>query len=397
MDIRSAVLYGVVALACVGVVLSGASQDPDPLAGLNDEQKRALAAPFIGVTTNGQAAGGLFPLRETGISTTPIRIAAEAFVRGLSEGQRRRVAFPVDDREWRIWVNTPQPARQGVSFQEMTESQRKLAFDLLRASLSARGFEKTENVMKLNETLAELQTTPDRVALFGQWKYWLTVMGTPADREPWGWQLDGHHGVINYFVLGDQVVMTPTFMGSEPVRAETGKFKGTVVLQDEQNKGLRLFTALDSAQRAKATVRPTKGRGDSLAAAYRDNLVLDYAGIAATELDAGQRKQLLDLISEYVNNEPEGHARLRMAEVSTHLATTYFAWVGNADPDGVFYYCVQSPVILIEFDHQSSVLPGGSGGASRNHIHTVVRTPNGNDYGKDLLRQHYAQHPHTAN
>jgi hypothetical protein len=23
------------------------------------------------------------------------------------------------------------------------------------------------------------------------------------------------------------------------------------------------------------------------------------------------------------------------------------------------------------------------------HIHTVVRTPNGNDYGKDLLRQHY--------
>ena len=33
---------------------------------------------------------------------------------------------------------------------------------------------------------------------------------------------------------------------------------------------------------------------------------------------------------------------------------------------------------------------------SRDHIHTVVRTPNGNDYGKDLLRQHYAQHPHTA-
>ena len=30
----------------------------------------------------------------------------------------------------------------------------------------------------------------------------------------------------------------------------------------------------------------------------------------------------------------------------------------------------------------------------RDHIHTVVRTPNGNDYGKDLLRLHYAQHPH---
>jgi hypothetical protein len=26
------------------------------------------------------------------------------------------------------------------------------------------------------------------------------------------------------------------------------------------------------------------------------------------------------------------------------------------------------------------------------HIHSVVRTPNGNDYGKDLLRQHYEKH-----
>jgi hypothetical protein len=32
---------------------------------------------------------------------------------------------------------------------------------------------------------------------------------------------------------------------------------------------------------------------------------------------------------------------------------------------------------------------------SRDHIHTVVRTPNGNDYGKDLLRQHYAHHDHS--
>jgi hypothetical protein len=26
----------------------------------------------------------------------------------------------------------------------------------------------------------------------------------------------------------------------------------------------------------------------------------------------------------------------------------------------------------------------------------VVRTPNGNDYGKDLLRQHYEKHAHDA-
>jgi hypothetical protein len=60
----------------------------------------------------------------------------------------------------------------------------------------------------------------------------------------------------------------------------------------------------------------------------------------------------------------------------------------------VFYYRIHSPVVLIEFDHQSPVALPGPRVPGKAHIHTVVRTPNGNDYGKDLLRQHYAQHPH---
>ena len=38
------------------------------------------------------------------------------------------------------------------------------------------------------------------------------------------------------------------------------------------------------------------------------------------------------------------------------------------------------------------IMPPGV--TNRQHIHVVVRTPNGNDYGKDLLRQHYERHPH---
>ena len=53
-------------------------------------------------------------------------------------------------------------------------------------------------------------------------------MGTPSATEPWGWQFDGHHAIINYFVLGDQVVMTPFFAGSEPVIATAGKYQGHV-------------------------------------------------------------------------------------------------------------------------------------------------------------------------
>jgi hypothetical protein len=273
----------------------------------------------------------------------------------------------------------------------MSDRQRELAFALLGASLSARGLEKTADIMKLNETIAELT---NNIKEYGQWLYWITIMGTPSETEPWGWQLDGHHCNINYFVLGDQVVMTPTFMGSEPVRAESGKFKGTVVLQDEQNKGLMLFNALDKAQQARAVIQNDKGPSQSLAQAYKDNLVLDYAGIPASELSDRQKTLLMEVIAEYVGNMKEGHARVRMDEVRAHLDRTYFAWIGKTDPAAVFYYRIQSPVILIEFDHQAPVALPRTGVANRNHIHTVVRTPNGNDYGKDLLRQHHERHRH---
>jgi hypothetical protein len=363
----------------------------DRMAMVREEIRRAVADPFKGVTTNGNVVPGLFRIESTGVSTKPVRAAADAFLAGLTDEQRAKTIFPVNDDEWRKWDNRSFPPRQGVGFNEMTGAQRELAFALLRASLSAKGLQKTSDIMKLNGTLAELANDFDE---YGRWAYWITVMGTPSDTEPWGWQLDGHHAIINYFVLGDQVVMTPTFMGSEPVRAEAGAFKGTVVMQDEQNKGMRLFNALDKGQQAKAVIRSSKGANENLAQAYRDNLVLDYAGIAASQLNQRQQDLLLDLVAEYVGNMKEGHAKVRMEEVRGHLPRTHFAWIGSAAPDGVFYYRIQSPVILIEFDHQSRVAPVRNEIPSREHIHTVVRTPNGNDYGKDLLRQHHERVRH---
>ncbi len=186
--------------------------------------------------------------------------------------------------------------------------------------------------------------------------------------------------------------MTPTFMGSEPVHAAAGKYAGTTVMQDEQNQGLALMQALTPEQQKKATLQPEKTANNSLAQAFRDNLVLDYAGLRGAELTPVQKKQLLVVIDEYVGNMPAGHAKVRMQEVEKHLNDTYFAWIGGTGAEAVFYYRIHSPVILIEFDHQTPVALPGPKVPGRIHVHSVVRTPNGNDYGKDLLRQHYAAH-----
>ncbi|HXI28791.1 MAG TPA: DUF3500 domain-containing protein [Vicinamibacterales bacterium] len=351
-----------------------------------------LAEPFKGITTNGTVETGLFNVRSTGVSTAPVRKATDAFLAGLTAEQRKKTIYKVDDVEWRKWMNQSFYVRAGVSFLEMTAAQRTLAFALLQASLSAKGLKQTRDIMRLNETLGELND--NNFDEYGEFQYFITVMGTPSATEPWGWQLDGHHAVINYFVLGDQVVMTPFFAGSEPAVAHSGKYKGTSVLQTEQRDGLALVNALDAPARKKAILKFSKTGNENLTEAWHDNVVLDYAGVRAAELTAAQRTQLLALIALYVDNMDDGHARVRMDEVRSQLDRTWFAWIGGTDPGSVFYYRIHSPVILIEFDHQHPIALARSQAPTRNHIHTVVRTPNGNDYGKDLLRQHFEQHPH---
>jgi hypothetical protein len=106
-----------------------------------------------------------------------------------------------------------------------------------------------------------------------------------------------------------------------------------------------------------------------------------------------QKTKLLDLINQYISNMDEGHSKVKMEDIRKQLDNTYFAWVGKTDKEAVFYYRIHSPVVLIEFDHQGAVgVKSQSREATRNHIHTMTRTPNGNDYGKDLLQQHLKDH-----
>lgn len=357
-------------------------------------EKKGLAEPFRGITTDGKVVPGLFAIKSTGVSTEPVRKAAESFLKGLTSEQQAKTKFPLEDPEWRKWMNQHFYIRQGVSFKDMSDAQRESAFALMKSSLSAEGLKLSRDIMRLNHTLGELNN--NNFEEYGEWLYFITVMGEPSSKEPWGWQLDGHHLIVNYFVLGDQVVMTPLFVGSEPVIAHAGKYKGTAILQDEQKRGLELIQSLPEEQRKKAILNPSKTGNNNLTEAWKDNVVLDYAGARVSDFSGAQKDNLLQLIAMYVGNMDDGHAKVKMSEVRKHLDNTWFAWIGGTNPDSVFYYRIHSPVILIEFDHQN---PAGlrhlyPPTPNKEHVHAVVRTPNGADYGKDLLRQHYEQHPH---
>jgi hypothetical protein len=349
--------------------------------------RAAFAEPFIGVTTHGIPVPGLFRLERTGISTSALVDTATAFLASLDAQQTHAVTFDITSGAWRSWSNiSPFLIRHGLLLESLSPAQRDKGLALLRASLSDAGMATASDVMKLNHTIAEMT---GRWQEYGQWVYWISLFGTPSDHEPWGWQLDGHHLNLHCLVVGDQIVMTPMFMGSEPTYASAGTHAGTRVFEVEEALGLQVMRQLGVDQQDAARIG-MQLPNDVLTTAARDNAQLAYAGLAWDGMDSEQRRQLLRLIDVYVSRMRPDHARIRMEEVTRHLSQTHFAWIGASDDSSPFYYRVHSPVILIEFDHQPG-LALDNDFPSRNHTHTVVRTPNGNDYGKDLLRQHYAQ------
>ncbi|WP_282162082.1 DUF3500 domain-containing protein [Ulvibacterium marinum] len=357
-------------------------------------EEESLKTEFIGIATSQGMDKDLFPITSTGVSTLPIKLAGEEFLKSLGPEQLEKTQFDIQDDEWRKWCNVDNGiyTRQGISLKEMDQEQRKLAFELMQNALSAKGLQLSKDIMKTDQTLRELNNGNP---IYDEELYFFTIMGNPSLTEPWGWQIDGHHLVINYFILGDQVVMTPTFMGGEPIITTSGKYKGNTIFQDEQNLGLKFMRSLPVELQKEATLSTEKVDNDIRAEAFSDNVIVDFQGLPVSQMSEEQKVALLELANEYISNMREGHAKVKMEDIKKRIDETYFAWVGQTDENAVFYYRIHSPVVLIEFDHQGPIGIRGNGRQpTRNHIHTIVRTPNGNDYGKDYLRQHLEKHHH---
>jgi hypothetical protein len=362
--------------------------------------ERRLDEPFVGITTDGHVRPGLFDLGEGGASTTPLVAAAREFLESLDGDDQRFAALqPLDSVHRRRWTNafaTWLPP--GVLLDDLTPVQRDAAMRVVATSLSAAGLAATRNVMKLNEALGDL------IGLYRdtlrEWVYFFTIFGRPSDHEPWGWQLMGHHLVLNCFVLGDQVIVSPVFLGAEMVELDEGRFVGIKVFADEHERGLEMIRSLSGQQQDRAILYHSMlsadlppelaGRVDGRhrGGAGRDNLVLPFEGIRASELNGAQRERLLTLIEIYLGRGAHGEADL--ARAKRHLDETFFAWIGDPAEDGPFYYRVHSPVILIEFDHHPGIFITAEE-PQPFHVHTIVRMPNAGDYGMALLAQYREQ------
>jgi Protein of unknown function (DUF3500) len=372
----------------VDYLLSLVGESPAPPVEAN------AAQPFVGVTVDGTPIPGLFEPADEDLDPAPIVGAAGAYLESLSPDQRRQASVAIDGPQWRLWTNAfPAWEPPGILLDTLDTDQREAAVAILRASLSATGLSDVRGAMSLNGALGRLiGQYPDSL---GEWMYSFTIFGTPAADEPWGWQLSGHHVNVNCLVLRRQLVLTPAFLGAE--------FDSDQIFGDQRRAALELFSSLSPTARAAAVLHPSMdpdrlpadlaGRVDGrhLGGAGQDNRIIPYAGVCAAALSAGQRELLLALTYTFTRRLPDGPARHRGHAIAAHLDATHFAWIGASGPDEPFYFRIHSPVLLAEYDNHPGIFLDFDK-PEPFHVHTVVRTPNGNDYGKDLLRAHYAAH-----
>ena len=170
------------------------------------EWQRAYEQPFLGITTDGALSTGLFPLQVEDAPVADMVQAAQSLLQQASHDQRLRMCFAIDAPDWRRWSNPEFYVNEvGIRLEEEEDLVEPIAL-VLRASLSARGYRKILDAMKMNAFLGELC---DARGVMNALSYNFSLFGAPEMDKPWGWQVFGHHLVLNCFVLEGQMVLSP--------------------------------------------------------------------------------------------------------------------------------------------------------------------------------------------
>ncbi|KAJ0415087.1 hypothetical protein BJY00DRAFT_305139 [Aspergillus carlsbadensis] len=394
--------------------------------------KANLEKPFYGITSDGTRREGLFAIADEGAPVAEMVTCAERVLNLLTPTELEQLSHPVDSDEWRKWSNPEFLIyHTGIRLEALPDATISAIHALLRASTSEAGYARLLAAMKTNRFLGEICNA---VGIMNERSYQFTLYGTPSCTEPWGFSLFGHHLCVNIFVLGGQMVASPMFLGAEPNIIDTGPDTNISVL-DSANAAvdlpLRIMRSLPPhLQRAARVyeklhdehmppgrwnpadqVRPffpilNPGKRH-LAGAFQDNRIIPYEGIPASAMPEPQQAHLRTVVASFFEILPPGPLAARMRQIERFWGETFFCWIGGfksqndytgddvggvgdeggegGDGSDAFYYRIQSPVVLIEFDHHSGVFLLNKEPA-RYHVHTVVRTPNGGDYGRGLLR-----------
>ncbi|NAS12029.1 DUF3500 domain-containing protein [Poritiphilus flavus] len=310
-------------------------------------------------------------------------VLATEFAGTLTDDLREQTFFELNDEE-RMNFNFVPVFRKGPSFHDFNEEQKQAALKLLRASLSEKGYWKATEIMSLEAILKVLENDrlkmSDGSPMRDELNYHFTIFGNPEEGKFWGWRFEGHHLSLNFVATKSDIQSaTPSFMGANPAIVPSGKSKGKEVLKAETALGFKLVNALSDTQLTKARFSERPPR-EIITSNKREAAELDPKGISYADLTEDQQSVFMDLLQTYTGNYEHRFAVNLLNKVKeSGLENLHFAWAGSLSPGAGHYYRIQGPSLLIEYANTQN---------DANHVHTVVRDLT-NDFGADLLKEHY--------
>ena len=311
--------------------------------------------------------------------------AAINFLAMLTEDQRKEAVLPFQEDARYEWNFVPLKTRHGIMIKTLTDRQRAGVTHLLKSTLSEDGYRKVTGIMQLEQALREVEGRDLKNDNYRDpEKYYLAIFGEPGSGKPWGWRYEGHHLSLNFSSVTDNITVTPAFMGTNPAQVRSGTFKGTEVLKVEQELGRELVKSLDASQKAIAIISQQAPQ-DIITGNEREARMNSFEGLPYSEMSNSQQQTLTRLLAVYLNNMNAEIAREQMANITNDgLENIHFAWAGGQEPGDAHYYRIHGPGFVIEYDNIQN---------NANHIHTTWRDLR-NDFGGDLLKKHYEDHPH---
>jgi hypothetical protein len=310
----------------------------------------------------------------------PVR-AVNQFIESLNNSQRTAALYPFDSEERYNFHFIPRN-RKGIAIGELNSNQKQAALQLIRSCLSEQATQKVTDIIALETLLKSIEGRQLDDRYRDSEKYYFTVFGVPGEKTIWGWRVEGHHVSFNFSVDQQKLVSgTPGFLGANPAVVKEGPEKGKEILKEETETGFALLKSLDQTASQKA-VFSNSAPGDILTSANRKAMIDRQVGISYAEMNAEQKEKFLQLINLYVHRFTRLFAEDMLKEIQkAGLENLRFAWAGSTEraPGKAYYYRVQGPTIIIEYDNSQN---------NANHIHTVVRDLL-HDFGGDMLLEHY--------
>jgi hypothetical protein len=321
----------------------------------------------------------------TGRASGEMAEAAHNFWAALTPDQQAKASFSFDDTKERTnWHFIPR-TRKGITWNDMDPAQQKLAQAFLASGLSSHGYQKAVTIMSLDAILKEMEQ--GRGPLRDPNNYAFSVFGAPGPKATWGWRVEGHHLSVNFTISDGHAVAGPVFFGSNPAEVRQGPRKGLRVLAREEDLGFELISSLTDDQKKKAIVN-----GKAPNEIVTSNKVKadpgPQVGIPVGELTGPQKQLVLALLQDYAHRLRPELAEEDLSRIEKGgLDKVYFAWEGAQKPGEGHYYRLHGPTFLVEFDNTQN---------NANHIHSVWRD-SANDFGEDLLKEHYQATKHGNN